>query len=92
MFKDAMKAFLELKESEAVLSKEGVKKVSTLAVGRFFYAVLDYLIAGGLGVRIVWMNTRGSSRLLPEGSYQMRNCCGLEKAVTTLTGFFGLKI
>ena len=63
MFKDAMKAFLELKESEAVLSKEGVKKVSTLAVGRFFYAVLDYLIAGGLGVMIVWMNTRGFSMM-----------------------------
>jgi hypothetical protein len=61
MFKDAMRAFLDLKKEEAILSKEGGKKVGTLAIGRFFYAVLDYLIVGGLGAMVVWMNTRGFS-------------------------------
>ena len=50
-----------MKEHEAVLSAEGAKKVSKLAVGRFFYAGLDWLIAGGLGVMVVWMNVRGFS-------------------------------
>lgn len=56
MFKDAMKAFFEMKEHEAILSKEGAKKVGKMAIGRFVYAIFDYLIAGGLGIMVVWMN------------------------------------
>lgn len=58
-----MKAFLEIKEHEAILSKEGAKKVSRLAIGRFIYAALDYLIASGLGIMVVWMNVRGFSTI-----------------------------
>jgi hypothetical protein len=61
MFKEAFKAFLEMKEHEAVLSAEGAKKMGILATGRVLYAVLDYLIAAGLGVMVVWMNIRGFS-------------------------------
>ena len=58
MFKDALKAFLELKEQEAIISAEGGKKISKLAIGRFLYAITDYLIAGGLGTMVVWMNVQ----------------------------------
>lgn len=50
-----------MKENEAVLSADGAKRISITAAGRFFYGVLDYVIAGGLGVMVVWMNVRGFS-------------------------------
>lgn len=61
IFKDAFRAFLEMKENEAVLSAAGARKISVTAAGRFFYGMLDYVIAGGLGVMVVWMNVRGFS-------------------------------
>lgn len=50
-----------MKENEAVLSADGAKRISITAAGRFFYGVLDYVIAGGLGVMVVWMNVRDFS-------------------------------
>ena len=57
MFKDVMKAFLGMKEQEAILSAQGAKKAGILVVSRFCYGLLDYIIAGGLGVVVVWMNS-----------------------------------
>lgn len=61
IFKDAFRAFLDMTEHEAVLSRTGARKISVTAAGRFFYSMLDYIIAGGLGVMVVWMNVRGFS-------------------------------
>lgn len=57
----ATKAFLEMKEEDSLSSAKSVKNVSIKAAGRAFYAALDWIIAGGLGVMVVWMNVRGFS-------------------------------
>jgi len=64
MLKDALKAFLELKENEAILSAEGGKKASKLTIGRLLYAAQDYLVAFGLGSIVVWMSAKGCSIIL----------------------------
>lgn len=61
MFRNALKAFFEIKEQEAIISKEGGKKITITAVGRFFYGLLDYLIATGLGVMVVALNAKNFS-------------------------------
>lgn len=61
MFKNALKAFFEIREQEAIISKEGGKKVTITVAGRFFYGLLDYLIAAGLGVMVVALNAKGFS-------------------------------
>lgn len=61
MLKNALKAFFEIKEKEAIISKEGGKKITIAAVGRFFYGLLDYVIAAGLGVMVVALNAKGFS-------------------------------
>jgi len=62
MFRDAFKAFLELKENEAILSAEGADKASTLTASRTLYALLDWLIAWFLGSVVIWMDINGYSK------------------------------
>ena len=57
------KAFLNLREGDAVASVAGARQVSIVALGRTVYAALDWSIAVGLGAMVVWMNSRGKSSL-----------------------------
>lgn len=57
--RDSFRAFFDIHGE--VVSTEGAKKVSFTVVGRFFYGVVDYAIAAGLGAMVFWMNAKSFS-------------------------------
>jgi len=56
MLAKSFRAFFDI-EGE-VLSREGARKITVTAAGRVAYGALDYLIAGGLGTMVFWLNAR----------------------------------
>ncbi len=59
--KKGFRAFLGFEEGAVLASADVAKKVSFLAVGRFIYAMVDWVIAAGLGSFSFWMQARGCS-------------------------------
>jgi|GEM_PF-3421543 hypothetical protein len=55
----SFKAFFDIEGK--IISKEGAGRFSLTVAGRFFYGVVDYSIAAGLGAMVFWMNAKNIS-------------------------------
>lgn len=55
----SFRAFFDIEGD--IISKEGAEKFSLTVAGRFFYGVIDYSIAAGLGAMVFWMNAKNFS-------------------------------
>ncbi|NCA94059.1 MAG: hypothetical protein EOM84_02655 [Sphingobacteriia bacterium] len=55
----SFRAFFDIEGK--VMSREGAGKLSLTVAGRFFYGVVDYSIAAGLGAVVFWMNAKNFS-------------------------------
>jgi len=56
-----IRAFLDVKEEEEIVSTETAKKISFLTLGRVFYGAMDWVVAAGLGSFSFWMQAQNFS-------------------------------